>query len=150
MIEIVPASLRDATYLAANLREPDVRELACQLDPEIDIAEAAVQLMLNAPISHIVRRNASPIAAFGAVPLTHVVWQLWAFGSKDLWRAIPAISKHFWFMADTMIAMGIRRLEVRAWQGHDLAPLWLRAVGCTHVADLSDHGHSREVFELWV
>lgn len=150
MIEIVKPTIRDLTFIAANMREPDRHELACQIVSDAAVTEVATQIAMVSPISHVVRRNDQPIAAFGAAPLTHVVWALWAFGTKHLWRAIPAISQHLWSLGDEMIAMGIRRLEVRAWKGHDLAPLWLKAVGCTYVADLSDHGRSGETFELWV
>lgn len=149
MITIVKPSLRDATYIGANLREADRHELECQCAPGLSTPEIATQIALASPLSWIAHWHDQPIAAFGAAPQTYVVWSLWTFGTRHLWRAIPAISKHFWDHGDELMAHGCRRLEVRAWKGHDRAPLWLRAVGCTYVTDLSDHGRSGEAFELW-
>lgn len=149
MISIVEPTLRDVTYIAANMREGDRRELECQHAPGLVTAEVATQIAFASPLSWVVRWKDQPIACFGAAPQTYVVWSLWTFGTRHLWRAIPAISKHFWETGDHLMSLGCRRLEVRAWKGHDRAPLWLAAVGCTYVTDLSDHGRSGEVFELW-
>ena len=150
MLRIIEPTVRDVSYVCANMRAADRAELACQIAPDLDPAKIAFELaMVHAQLSWVVVRNGQPIACFGATPLTYVVWQLWAFGTKHLWRAVPAISKHLYQFGTELMQLGARRLEVRAWKGHDLAPLWLKAVGCTHVTDLSDHGTSGEVFELW-
>ena len=128
-VEIVPATLRDLTFIAANMRAEDWREIACQFPEGITRTEIAA-LAGQFGESWVAVSSAQPVAAFGAAPLTCNVLTGWAWGTRRMRRAVPAITR---FMredcAPRWVDAGITRLEARSIAGHDEAHKWMRALG---------------------
>lgn len=130
-VEIIPATLRDLTYIAANMRPEDWREIECQFPEGITSFEIAA-LAGQFGEAWVATSSSQPVAAFGAAPLTYNVLSVWAWGTKGMRRAIPAIGR---FLRDERapdwIASGVTRLEARSIAGHHSAHRWMTSLGAT-------------------
>lgn len=139
------------TYIGANLREPDAREILCQL-PEGTSGStmaAGVFAATDPNWTWVASLAGQPACAFGFQPLTVPVWIGWAWGTRRMMRTIPAVTRWCWAQQERLLDLGCRRLEVRTIKGHDLSQAWLSRLGCRYRCDLPDHGRSGETFELW-
>jgi hypothetical protein len=151
VVDIIPANLRDCTYVGANLRSHDRREILCQLDPGVSGSHALAFIHQITPAEWLwvaAYRN-QPAAVFGFQRATAAVWVAMCMGTSKLRKCVPAITAHMTGLEPRLIAAGCRRIEVRAIKGHDIARLWLKRLGCQHVCDLPESGREGEEFELW-
>lgn len=150
-VEIAEANLRDCTYIGANLRPEDARETLCQLPEGTwgSSALAGIYEGLAPGWNWIAYINDQPAAAFGFQPMTTPVWQAWALGTKQLVRAMPAITRWCWSQEQRLIDAGVRRLEARSIEGHTQAHHWLERLGCSRICELPDHGRDGELFYLY-
>lgn len=149
-VEIVDASLRDLTFIAANLRSEDIRELACQMPDGLDVADGAV-FSASSGEAWVAKLDGQPVAAFGAAPMSLPgnILSLWAWGTKRLARAAPAITR---FVRDECaprwVANGVTRVEARSIEGHHQAHRWLEGAGAFSV-DYPCFGKGGEHFKLF-
>lgn len=150
-IEIIPATMADVTYIGANMREQDRRELFCQLAGRISASSAVAAIFASCPPdwSWVATHDGNPAAAFGFAPYTAATWCGWAFGTVRLRRCIPAITRFCKAQEDRLIEAGCRRLEVRTIHDHDVSHQWLAGLGAVKVCDLPDFGTNGEEFQLW-
>lgn len=150
-IEILEPTLRDLTYIGANLRPEDYRETMCQLPEGMlgSSALAGVYQGMTPGWNWVASLNGQPIAAFGFQPVTTPVWQAWALGTRRMTRAIPAITRWCLDQEQRLIDAGVRRVEARTIEGHDQAHRWLERLGCARVCELPDHGRDGELFYLY-
>jgi hypothetical protein len=114
-------------------------------------SDAAAAIFTGLPVgwSWIATLDGNPACAFGFQPFNVCVWTAWAFGTRRMIRAIPAVTAHCIAQEQRLIDLGARRVEVRTMQGHDIAQGWLTRLGCRHIADLPGAGRDNETFELW-
>ncbi len=144
------ATIRDYTYLAANMRPADWREISCQLPPEAKPVDVAL-MSLQAREAWTATVRGQPAAAFGisdATPARNVV-SLWAWGTRLLPRAAPEVTRFVRARVPVWIEQGINRVEVRSIVGHDLAHRWLGNLGATQDCVLKGFGRNEEDFLLW-
>ena len=149
---IRPATMRDITYIGANLREDDRRELkaSCALDSYTAIA--GLSLQVSGEWAWCSWYKDQPIAAFGVAPGSFInphVWSAWAFGTDRFKRAVPEITRFMLAQQKQIRQAGCRRLEVRSLCGHDIASKWLLAMGANHEGVLRKWGAGGEDFNLW-
>lgn len=149
-VEIVPATLRDVTYIGANLRQADREEIFAQL-PAMSGSDAAGLLFRGMLVdwSWVALLDRQPAACFGVTPITTAVWAGFAFGTRDLPRTIPRVSQAILEMEPRLIETGVRRVEVRTISTHDISHAWLRKLGCWFEAEMPHYGSNGETFELW-
>ncbi len=145
-VEIVPATLRDVSFIAANMCPEDRREIYCQLPAGIDAPAVAQLHMLGDAWCAMV--GGQPAEAFGATAATVSVLNLWAFGTHSRRRAIPEVTRFLRALVPQWIERGITRCEARAICGHDLAHRWLRGLGGQEIA-LPAWGKGGEDFTLF-
>lgn len=130
-ITLAAPTLRDVTFICANIRSEDWREIACQLPEGMAPIDAAL-ISIASGLSWVARLDGQPVAVFGASPQTPAgnVLALWAWGTKQMRRAAPAITR---FVRDEMapawVAEGKTRVEARSIVGHDEAHRWLTNIG---------------------
>ena len=151
-VEIKPAALRDVCFVAAHMREADRREALCQVAPGTSMLEIAAASHGGSGLVYCAWYRGSPVAAFGAAPASHAgtVWSAWLFGTKKLARAIPEIGRFgLGTLSIRLIEEGVRRLEVRSIDGHDIAHAWLARLGARREARMHDYGRGGEAFTLW-
>ena len=147
-VTIVPATVRDVTYIAADMRPDDWREIACQVHDGVTPGQIAAAAVAHGE-SYVATLDGQPVAAFGVMPATVNVLTIWAWGTPRTRRVVPAITR--FTIADLVprwLAAGITRVEARSIAGHDAAHRWLRALGTTETA-LPEWGKGGEAFILF-
>lgn len=150
-VDLIPVSLRDVTWVGANMRAADLEEVQCQVPKGMsgsDIARLLYTGML-ADWTWIATLDRQPVCCFGVAPITTAVWSGFAFGTPAMPRAIPRVSEAILGLEERLVANGVRRVEVRTISTHDLSHQWLRKLGCCYEAVLPDYGSNGETFELW-
>jgi hypothetical protein len=150
-VEIVPANLRDVTWIGANMRAADLEEIVCQV-PEGMSGSAIAHLLFEGMLvdwSWVATYKGQPTTCFGVTPHNVATWSGFAFGTNDMVRTIPAVSAFILGLEDRLIAAGVRRVEVRTIDTHDISHQWLRKLGCWFEAEMHHYGRNGETFELW-
>ena len=143
--------MRDVTWIGANLRHADRAEIFCQMPDGMNGSSIAAHLFEGMLVdwSWVAALDGQPVCVFGIGPINVATWSGFAFGTHDMPRAIPAMTRHMLAQEQRMIDVGVRRLEVRTISTHDVSHQWLRALGCWFEADLPHYGKNGETFELW-
>ncbi|WP_289035998.1 hypothetical protein [uncultured Roseibium sp.] len=153
MAQIVDLCVRDASYIAANMRPADIAEIGClweRFDPRVLGVCAATHSVPGFAWS--IRDNkGQPIAAYGmsyAAPFDPEHWQAWAFGTDRFRRVAPLMTRHLQSIRD-VIETNCRRLQVITHVEHDLSHEWLRKLGAKREGLLKAYGRNREDFEIY-
>lgn len=136
-VAIVPATLRDVSFVCANLCDEDRTELECQFPlktypwhiallhwPEVNRSQGE---------AWCATLDGQPVQAFGVLPSTPAgnVLIVWAFGTASRRRAIPAVTRFILAQVPRWLAAGVTRVEARAMVGHPTAFRWLRGLGAS-------------------
>ena len=146
-VRLVAATLRDLSYVAANLRPDDREEVACQLEDWSPGLLACISLQDHA---YIVEINGNPEAAVGASEVRKGLWTAWSWGTRRMWRAVPTITGFVRnVMIPDIIAKGGHRAEARALARNFSAHRWLEKMGATRRCELPGYGMGGEDFILF-
>lgn len=147
MVTIEPACLRDVTWIAANMRAQDRREIAA-LVGDASMTDAAGAMLRGSPDhAFVAYLDAEPVAAVGVMRHAAHLGSAWAFGTDRTRRVIPALTR--WGIAEwkpRMIADGYRRVEVRTIIDHDLSHRWLEKLGFARECLCRGYGRDGETF----
>lgn len=146
-LRIIPATLRDLSYIAANLRPQDRAEIDCQLDhwsPAL-LALAALQ-----GFAYVAELDGNPEAGFGAAEQRGGLWIAWSWGTRRMKRCVPGITGFFHaVLGPEVAARGAWRVEARALAANHLALRWLGRLGATQRCRLPGYGRNGEDFFLY-
>ena len=149
MIEVVPATLRDASYVLYHLNAQDEAETACQIDPKLRRDHLAYMLLMSGD-NFAVRINGQPVAVFGTAPLNRAALSVWALGTDRMRKALPAISRYLLDVhLPEMTAQGYRYMEARSLSTHVAAHRWLRWLGGKVLGEAHPFGRDGENFFLF-
>jgi hypothetical protein len=144
---IVGATLRDLSYIAANLRPDDHAEIDCQFTEWSPAMIAAVSMQ---GMAYVVEIDGNPEAAFGAHEDRQGLWTAWSWGTRRMWRCVPRITRFFFtVLGPDVAAQGAWRVEARSLAGNALAERWLTRLGATRRCDLPRYGKDGQGFVLW-
>lgn len=144
---VIGGTLRDLSYIAANLRPDDRAEIDCQADiwTPAQLALAALQ-----GHAYVVTLDGNPEAAFGATEQRMGLWIAWSWGGKRMHRCVPSITRFFYeVLGPDVSAQGAHRVEARAMAGNDLAIRWLTRLGAQQRCELPGYGKNGEPFLLF-
>lgn len=148
-LTLQPATLKDASYVMANLNKHDAAEVDCQVAPGTPRHEMGYGLLM-AGDNFAVREDGQPIAFFGTMPISCCYLQVWALGTKRMWAATAEISK---FMRHEhlpeRIEQGFIGMEARSWVGHPTAHKWISRMGGRAHGPPFEFGRNREKFLLF-
>ena len=149
-IEIRPGTLRDVSFIAANMRDEDWREIHAS-GPMDDRAEAGIMCHIASEFSWTAWIKDDPVCAFGfARSGLPWVWSGFAFGTEKARRAIPSITRFGRTeAARLLLEAGARRVEVRSVVDHDLSHKWLEGLGATRECEMKEYGRNGETFVLY-
>lgn len=145
---IKPATIRDATYVTANLRPEDQMESDVQLGPlhPIDLGAAMVQQ----PYAFIAYHDDVPAVIFGATPISVTTVSAWALGTKHMRRAIPSVTRFcLGPLSGQLNRDGYRWAEARVLLTNELAVRWMKTMKAKNVATLPRYGSGGEPFGLF-
>ncbi|MEO9528850.1 MAG: hypothetical protein ABJL00_04560 [Roseibium sp.] len=144
--------VRDASFIAANMRRQDFREIACLWETwdtralGICAVETAVPGMVWS-----IWYEGQPAAAFGfsrASAFDPDHWQAWAFGTDRFKRCVPRMTQQFVELRPR-IERDCRRLQVITHKDHDIAHGWIEALGATQEGLLRSYGRGGEDFYVY-
>jgi hypothetical protein len=154
--EIRDACLRDASFVAANMREQDAVEIDAVVDMSNPAGVAAWLLNGSGAFqedpalnwARIAYLKGQPVAVFGIARIAPHIGSAWAYGTRVLPRVAKRIS--LWgmgFYPPAMINAGIRRVEVRTMACHDLSHRWLASMGAVlETPEPFEYGRNGELF----
>jgi RimJ/RimL family protein N-acetyltransferase len=149
-VEIVPANIRDLSYVASNMRASDREEVEAQLD-RWNAAEIAAMSCRDYAFCALLDGN--PESGFGAGRVREGYWIAWSWSTRRGWKCLPAvipfIKNH---LQPAVYAAGARRVEARALGSHKQAVRFLERIGGTFRCELPGYGKNGETFLLfdWV
>ncbi len=148
-VTIQPATLRDTSYVMANLRPMDDLEVRCQLPDGTKMHEAAYGLLM-AGDAFVALVGEQPAVVFGTNQMTPGCHGVWALGTRHAWRAIPKVTQ---FMtgpyADELLDRGVWSLEARSHADHVEAHRWLHSTGAVRVDPCFPYGKNGELFYVF-
>ncbi len=138
------------SFVAANMRDMDWKEIRCQLPEERRGMAAEIVFYAGGPHRYAGVLNGCPVAVWGMFELRPGLWTAWAYGTDRLGRVAPLISKHiFETVVPDILARGARRVEVRSLKGHSHVDGWLSRMGGVLECEMPDYGANGETFNLW-
>jgi hypothetical protein len=146
-LRIIPATLRDLSYIAANLRPEDRAEIDCQLD---HWSPALLALTALQGFAYVAELDGNPEAGFGAAEQRSGLWIAWSWGTRRMRRCVPGITRFFHdVLGPQVAARGAWRVEARALAENELALRWLGRLGATQRCLLPGYGRNGEDFFLY-
>ncbi|RWP94179.1 hypothetical protein [Mesorhizobium sp.] len=146
-VRIIPATLRDLSYIAANLRPGDRTEIDCQFD---EWSPALLALTALQGFAYVAELNGNPEAGFGAAEQRGGLWIAWSWGTRRMKRCVPGITAFFHAVLGPQVAaQGAWRVEARALATNELALRWLARLGATQRCRLPGYGRNGEDFLLY-
>jgi hypothetical protein len=144
---VVPATLRDLSYVAANMRAVDRAEVECQVDEWNAVAIAAMSLR---DFAFVVELNGNPEAAFGAGQVRKGYWIAWSWGTNRLTKCLPVMVDYIMTrLQPDIYSAGALRVEARALKSHCQAHRFLKRIGGHLRCDLPAYGKGGEDFLLF-
>lgn len=146
MIDIKPAILRDASYVTAHLRQSDVDEVMCQV-PEDTKRHEVAHALLTSGDSYVATYKGQPIALFGWGVLNAAAVSVWAIGTDQMARAMPAVTNYFRnVIGPELVADGYLVMEARSHTEHDAAHRWMHSTGAVAGVKPYIYGRNGEKF----
>jgi hypothetical protein len=142
------ATVRDATWVAAHMRDQDWAEISATGLVQTR-TQAGAWLVAHSPEhAYTAFLRGQAVAVFGVTKLIDPhYWSGWAYGTDRMVRAVPAITR---FCLDTikpdLLARGCRRVEVKSAVQHDLSHRWLTKMGAQPEGVALDVGRNGEAF----
>lgn len=147
-ISIIPACVRDVTWIAANMREQDRREIRALIGDEASLSQAAGAMLQGSPDhAFVATLRGEPVAAVGVMRHAAHLGSAWAFGTDKTKRVIPALTRwgvEHW--KPRMLDEGFSRVEVRTIIDHDLSHQWLERLGFKRECIVRGYGLRGEAF----
>lgn len=128
-VEILPATLRDVSYIVANMCPEDWAEIECQWPVNVDRIDLA-RLHLGGE-AWVTTLDRTPVQCFGVLLSTVSVRVVWAFGTAKRKRVIPAVTRFARSQVPRLLVEGVTRIEARAMTSHPTAGRWLRGLGAS-------------------
>lgn len=138
-VTIAEATLRDMSYIAANMRDADRREIGAVIDqPPIVIA---CMLYEGSPgFRWVAYLDGQPVCAFGVSTMFVGVGSAWAYGKAGMERVMRGVTAFCHRRAAPLAARCFRRIEVRTAVDHDLSRRWLDSLGFEYEGVARDYG----------
>jgi hypothetical protein len=147
MVSILPATLRDLSYIAAHMRAPDRAEVECQIDEWDAAAIAAISLR---DFAFCVELRGNPEAAFGCGQVRQGYWLAWSWGTGRYVRCVPTMARFITgWLIPAVYEAGAHRVEARALASHTEAHRFLERLGGHRRCALPGFGKNGEAFVLY-
>ena len=148
-VTIRTADYVDITYVAANMRAVDRRELTA-ISPVEDALSISTLIWDRSRDGTGETWGAylgdQPVAMFG-VALAHPgTYHGWMFGTRRTWRVVPAITRFRRVLERSLYKSGVQRVEVRALEENETATRWLVSMGAIIECRLPCFGKTGEPF----
>lgn len=126
-VRIAPATYRDLVTVILSMRPDDWREIVCQYDT---VTPYELAHRCTAGEAWLAYLDGEPVAGFGVQPIASGTLQIWAFGTEQMIRAVPSLSR--FILLDRLpawIDAGYHRVEARSIADHHVAHRWMESLG---------------------
>jgi hypothetical protein len=149
------ATVRDACFVAANMRPQDWREISALIG-DVPRRDAACWMLASSrrpsgrTYAWQVEEDGQPIACFGFSYVYEHVASAWSYGTNRMCRAIVPITG--WSQVYLPMLFEVerqQRVEVRTIVDHDISHRWLNRVGAKEECFLPSYGRNGEPFVLY-
>lgn len=148
LVEIKPACLAHASFVTANLRQADKDEIFCQMPDGFKTYEIAGALIKAD--CYVAYYRGRPTCFFGNHPINVCTLDLWAMGTKDMWKVTPEVTRFaFRNFVTQAIKQGFIGAECRSLVGHTEAHAWLLATGAKKFGEPFAYGKNGELFQMF-
>lgn len=148
-VRIEPACLAHASFIAANMREADAREIYCQVPDGTKSYEIA-GMLLHSGDAFIAYLDDLPVMFFGAHPTNVCTLEAWAIGTAKTRRVLHAATRYMLTnFADPAVSQGYLSMECRSHVDHVEAHRWLESTGAIVNGTPFVYGKSNEKFVLY-
>lgn len=148
-VEIKPACLAHASFITANMREADKREIYCQLPDTIKSYEIA-SMLLHAGDAYVAYLDGEPAVFFGAHPLNVCTLEAWAMGTSKTRRCLADVTRYvIQHYAPLALDRGFTSMECRSHVDHVEAHWWLETTGAVVNGAPFVYGKNNEKFLLY-
>jgi len=140
MITIRPATLRDMTFVAANMRQADRREIGAVIQ-ESDTYVGYALFASSDGLAWVAWLDDEPVCCFGVSKLFTGLGSGWAYGTRRMRKVMGVVTR--FALRDVrpmLIRQGFRRIEVRTAVDHDLSHRWLERLGFAREGIAVDYG----------
>lgn len=148
-VEIRAATLRDASYVVANMRQRDADEVWCQLPDGVKSHEVTYNLLM-ASDAFTAFLDGVPAMFFGTSLMNAAALSAWAIGTSKAQRVVPAVTR---FLVEEHLPDRVRDgfvvMEARSHIDHVEAHRWMLSTGAQIVGEPFPFGRSREKFLLF-
>lgn len=140
LITIRPATLRDMTFIAANMREADRREIGAVIQaPDMHIGY--MLFAGSSGLSYCAWLDDEPVCAFGVSRLYDGLGSGWAYGTRHMRKVMRAVTRFaLREIRPKLMREGFRRIEVRTAVDHDISHAWLESLGFVREGIAKDYG----------
>jgi len=147
-MKIKPVTLKDTQYISRRLRAADQRELAITRSPENYIA-LSIDAWMSDKAFIAYAGDKEPVFVYGF----HIQGRdarIWGFGTERTPEVARGVTKHcLAYMMPFLLSLDIDRAHCLVHPGNDLSQRWLRFLGFTPEATISDLGPEREELILY-
>lgn len=148
-VTIKPACLAHASFVTANMREADRREILCQLPDGTKTYEIAA-MMLHSGDAYVAYLDDQPVVFFGAQPLNVCTLMAWAMGTDKTSRCLHAVTRYvITEYAPQAVELGYLTMECRSHVDHVEAHRWLESTGAVVNGTPFVYGKNLEKFVLY-
>jgi hypothetical protein len=152
---ILEATLRDVSFIAANLNADDEAECFGVLPSGTTSLEMAQMVMAASSLKWVAYYKQQPVMAFGASQDWHRdwAWSAWMFGTKDAPKAVPKVTRHIrGVLIPSLMEAGATRVEAISHAGHVRAHSWLSSLGANEALILRGYGRDNQNYVMfeWV
>lgn len=148
-VEIVPACLRDTSYVFANMRRADFAEVDCQM-PDGYVMHEVAWAMLNGSDAFVAKRDGVPAMVYGTAPMNAACLSVWAIGTAKTFRVLPAVTRHMIHEhLPARLEQGFITMEARSHVDHVEAHIWMRSTGAVALGRPFVYGRERQKFLLF-
>lgn len=148
-VTVKPACLAHASFVTANMREVDKREIYCQL-PDGTKSHEVAHMMLMSGDAFVAYLDDLPVLFFGAHAMNVCTLEAWAMGTKHTRRVLHAATRHL--ITDygpRAIEAGFLSMECRSHVEHHEAHRWLESTGAVVNGAPFVYGKGGEKFVLY-
>ena len=150
-VTLTPATLRETSWLAANMRQCDQDEIWCQTYDRNPAQLAHQQLSLSPRIAWVASINDEPVCVYGVAEWQPGLCHLWAWGTPKMYGALRVVTDHIKSeLYDTLFQDNrVQRVECRSLATHKAAHRWIKTIGLKEIIDLPCYGKNGETFKLF-
>ncbi len=130
----------DCTFIAANMRDADRREIQAVF-PASDTIIGATLFAGSQGLAWVASKDGQPVCAFGVARLYPGLGSGWAYGTRRMRAVMPAITRFaLRTIRPQLIREGFRRIEVRTAIDHVDSHRWLAHLGFELEGTARDYG----------